>query len=193
MKQIISSNRTFLMGLAMISIVIFHHGGAHWYINIPKITPFFAHYGYWGVDIFLFLSGFGCVYALHKYTNSIFLKKRVQRLLPTCILCGSLVYTLDSLFFHVEQDLSYSVIRLLSLNRWYIQAIMICYAICPLCYLVLKRYKVYGLFSLILICVLTELITPELGVFKLRWILGRIPVFLIGMYIALFDIKMTRM
>lgn len=47
MKQEISRNRTFLMGLAMIGIILFHHG----WVVVPGITAVFSRFGLWGVDI----------------------------------------------------------------------------------------------------------------------------------------------
>ena len=187
MKEEISANRTFLMGLAMIAVVCFHHG---WTV-IPGFTAVFSRFGLWGVDIFLFLSGFGCVYALNKYTVSTFFRKRIVRLLPTCLLAGVLIYCVD-FYFHAERTLTYIPIRLLSVHRWYIQAILICYSICPLAYVVLKRFRVSGLLGLVALAILIEHLLPEVDVWKINWAFGRMPVFLIGMYIAMFDFKMSR-
>ena len=60
--KLISKHRTCLMALAMIWIG-FNHS------NFPfqsKIVNFFILCGYCGVDIFIFLSGFGLYYALKK-------------------------------------------------------------------------------------------------------------------------------
>lgn len=187
MKETLSVNRTFLMGLAMIGIVCFHHGWA----VIPGFTAFFSRFGLWGVDIFLFLSGFGCVYALNKYNTTTFWRKRVMRLLPTCLLAGILVYCAD-LYFHVERTITYLPVRLLSIHRWYIQAIMICYLLCPLAYFILKKYRVTGLLFMVAIAIIINMCLPEVKVWRINWAFGRVPVFLIGMYIALFDLKMMR-
>ena len=58
--QDISTYRKALMGVAMLWIV-FYHFGFH--------TPIISHltrFGYTGVDIFMFLSGFGLFYSLQK-------------------------------------------------------------------------------------------------------------------------------
>lgn len=187
MKDTISNNRTFLMGLAMIAIILFHHG---WTI-IPGITAFFSRFGLWGVDIFLFLSGFGCVYALNKYTTAVFWAKRIKRLLPTCLLAGILIFGFD-LYFHAERTMTYLPVRLLSIHRWYIQAILLCYMLCPIAYYILKKYRVTGLLLMVAAAIAIEMIMPDVKVWKFNWAFGRIPVFLVGMYIGLFDLKMSR-
>lgn len=83
-------------------------------------------------------------------------------------------------------------IRLLSLHRWYIQAILLCYLLCPFAYLIIRKYQVRGLLLLILISIIVERILPEIKVWKFNWAFGRVPVFLIGMFIAEFDFKMSR-
>lgn len=174
------------MGLAMIAIILFHHG---WAI-IPGVTAFFSRFGLWGVDIFLFLSGFGCVYALNKYTPPLFWRKRIARLLPTCLLAGVIVYCAD-LFFQAERTMTYLPIRLLSIHRWYIQAILICYCLCPLAYVILSRYRVTGLLLMIAFAIVIEHLLPEVDVWKINWAFARIPVFLVGMYVAMFDLRMS--
>ncbi len=187
MKSELSANRSFLMGLAMIAIVLFHHG---WTV-IPGVTAFFSRFGLWGVDIFLFLSGFGCVYALQKYSTGKFYRKRVTRLLPTCMLAGMLVFVIDG-YFQAERVMAPAIIRVLSLHRWYIQAILICYLLCPLLYLLIKKFKIRGLIMIIVLSLILANFIPYHNVWKITWAFGRLPVFAIGMYVAMFDLKMTR-
>ena len=62
LSSIIARSRTFLMGLAMIVIMLFHNSfGVLGYFALP-----FSVYGHWGVDVFIFLSGFGIYHALKK-------------------------------------------------------------------------------------------------------------------------------
>lgn len=187
MRTTISANRTFLMGLAMIAIILFHHG---WTI-IPGVTAFFSRFGLWGVDIFLFLSGFGCVYALNKYSRNTFWCKRIIRLLPTCLLAGIIVYVAD-IWLQAEMTCAWLPVRLLSLHRWYIQAILVCYALCPLFYIMILRYRAWALIVMSIVIWLIGSFVPEIEVFRLRWILDRIPVFLVGMYVAIFDLQLSK-
>ena len=52
------------MGLSMLSIMLFHQ-----YLSSVFPFNFFHNFGYWGVDVFLFLSGAGLVYSLNKNTT----------------------------------------------------------------------------------------------------------------------------
>lgn len=187
MKSELSKNRHFLMGIAMLAIVFFHHG---WQV-IPLFTGITSRFGLWGVDIFLFLSGFGCVYALNKYSTSVFWRRRVNRLLPTCMIVGVLTYMCNFLV-DAEQSVTFLPVRLLSLHRWYIQTIVICYALCPLAYVILKKYKAAGLIALCVVAVIIEWNIPEMEIYRIRWAFGRMPVFLIGMYVAVFDLRLTK-
>lgn len=56
----VSKYRTPLMGFAMLWIMLFHIG-----INIPIIGTL-TQKGYWGVDIFIFLSAYGLYYGYKK-------------------------------------------------------------------------------------------------------------------------------
>ena len=50
------------MGISILGIILFH-------CDPPFISVFTHFCGLWGVAIFLFLSGFGCAYALKKYST----------------------------------------------------------------------------------------------------------------------------
>lgn len=82
----ISENRVLLMALAIIFVVIYHFkcwiGGFPWYIGI------IIKYGYIGVDIFFFLSGFGLTYSFQKNNIKTFYKNRLKKILPCYILYG---------------------------------------------------------------------------------------------------------
>lgn len=91
--QQISDNRSYLMGIAMVSIMLFHQD---WIYGWNPIFAFFHFYGNWGVDVFLFVSGFGLYYSLKNDHRVIpFYKRRIIRILPLCILCGLFRYIVD--------------------------------------------------------------------------------------------------
>jgi len=195
LKNIISGNRTFLMGLAMISVVLFHNPISY----IPGLTTVFCRFGHWGVDIFLFLSGFGCTYSLLKddenTTNKImkFYQRRCGRLLPTCILVGIVVYLLD-MYFDCENKQVPLFIRAISLHQWYIQASILAYIMTPFIYYTLKKYHEIALIVLCGCFYILSVVCPPFenhDWLKLNWILYRTPVFIFGMYIAIHDLKLT--
>lgn len=80
LNNIISRNRSFLMGIAIIWIALYHLPN---HSSIPVIG-FLQNIGYGGTDIFIMLSGFGAYYSLSKDSDAFnFLKRRLLRLLPS--------------------------------------------------------------------------------------------------------------
>jgi len=64
------------MGIAMIAIMLFHQ-------YFTSVFPFnaFHNFGYWGVDVFLFLSGMGLVKSLNNNPLKIFYAHRFYRII----------------------------------------------------------------------------------------------------------------
>ena len=71
--SLLSRYRTYIMGVAMICIMLFHQG---W---ITQPLGLFQLYGCHGVDIFFFVSGFGVYFSLQKHTLWDFYKRRIKR------------------------------------------------------------------------------------------------------------------
>ena len=121
----ISEHRTLLMGVAMLSIMLFHQG---WIWGWNPFFAFFHFYGNWGVDIFFFVSGFGLYYSLKRDYNVIsFYKRRMSLsdLLLYLLLCffkftGIVgLYTIDDNYIYIILSfgivfLCLTIIRLLS-------------------------------------------------------------------------------
>lgn len=86
-NKITSEYRTTIMGIAMLSVMLFHQ-------YFTSIVPFnaFHNFGNWGVDVIIFLSGMGLVRSLEKYSLLIYYKRRLKRIIPSCILCGTSKY-----------------------------------------------------------------------------------------------------
>ena len=120
--------------------------------------------------------------------RSVFFGKRIARLLPTCLFVGMTVFAAD-LFLDAERTDANPVIALFSLHRWYIQAIIICYLICPVAYFLLKRYKLIAFIGLLAASALGHYFSVDIDYFRLSWIMGRLPVFFVGMYIAMYNPK----
>ena len=80
---LISKYRTVIMGFASL-LVLFFHTGMPVFVNIPmlyNIEKFIKITGYYGVDIFIFLSGIGVTYSIEKNNMREFYYKRVKRIL----------------------------------------------------------------------------------------------------------------
>lgn len=76
----IIANRSFLMGVAMIMVIVYHI--FCWVYN--PIGP--LNIGYVGVDIFLFLSGLGLSCSYEKNSITQFYKNRIKRIYPIYII-----------------------------------------------------------------------------------------------------------
>ena len=89
LNSLISKNRQALTGISIIAILLYH---AYVWItpqdnNLLKLFT----YGYAGVDIFMFLSGWGLCFSYSKNRISSFYFRRFIRIFPLTILSGLIV------------------------------------------------------------------------------------------------------
>lgn len=175
--SVISENRPYLMGIAIIMVVIYH---AFCWIYNP-LGP--LNIGYLGVDIFLFLSGFGLCRSFERNPLTTFYKNRLKRIYPLYFISVCIVYILCfnkwSFVTFIENLTTIGYYAHNGDNRfdWYINAIFTLYLTFPLLYYYSKlKYK--GLAILFcLICVLTHC-------HPLYWwydcLISRLPIFIYG-------------
>ena len=136
--RVISQNRTELMALAIILVILCHSTVP---INGPFQWAFSAirQFCQIGVDIFLFLSGLGVYFSLKK-NNSVleFCKKRAVRLFVPYIMVLS-IWGFAQIFHNTTGGIigfiySYSLITFFlrgDLSEWYIAAITVLYLFSP--------------------------------------------------------------
>lgn len=180
-KEIVSNNRTMLMGLAMIAVMLFHQ---HW-LNSILLLPF-RMYGFWGVDIFLFVSGFGCVYSYGKHSICDFFRRRFVRLVPVCLYLGVLFFVICQFVPSeiIPRPIDYSnTVFYCFLRLWYIKTLALLYLVFPILYILLKNYKVAYVSVLVFAVSIVGTVMLERQVFT--WTLSRLPVFYLGMVVAL--------
>ncbi len=95
----ISLYRTPLMGVAMLSVFLFHSQG-NW---MPAVIRRIAANGSIGVDVFLFLSSIGLTYSITKnHSVSAFYKRRILRIMPTYWFIMTCVYLFVFVLTHVH-------------------------------------------------------------------------------------------
>ena len=170
--NIFSKYREILMGMAILSILIFHYTEdcSTFGINYNGFVKLYKTYiGSSGVDIFLLLSGLGLYYSFSK-DNSIknFYFKRVKRVLIPYLIVSVPVYIWYD-FFYLSDGIIGFVKNLffitLFTNRnilyWYIFFIIICYLIFPLIYRFIAKSKD----SISLIKTLAIIITIIVGLY----------------------------
>ena len=189
-NKITSEYRTTIMGIAMLSIMLFHQ-------YFTSVIPFnvFHNFGYWGVDVFLFLSGMGLIKSLKRYSLSTYYKRRIKRIIPSCIVCGTIKYfiflLLGSSVASLKDGLNLGWWSMMSFDSWFIPTILILYAISPLLYYMLKKWPALTLIVTFIALFLNGLTlrlhigfewTSPLGV--LSWTIERLPVFTFGMFVS---------
>lgn len=117
------------MGIAMISVMLYHAAIGKSFDFSFSFSDIFLWYGHWGVDVFLFLSGFGICYSLKRKKQSVFSfwRKRIQRIMPACLIVGWIHIALASSFSLNAETISQAI----GLNVWYIRCILLYYALSP--------------------------------------------------------------
>lgn len=87
----LSKYRGFLMGFAILWVMYFHIP-----LKFATEIGWFTHrIGFYGVDIFLFLSGLGVYFSLMKRPNVLrFYKARLVRILPAYVIVACVSYCL---------------------------------------------------------------------------------------------------
>lgn len=189
--QRISSNRTYAMGIGIIVVMLFHAS--------------LFRYGHWGVDLFMFVSGFGIYSSLNKFEKvnySLFYKKRLLRIMPAACISGSLIAFINYFFNNIAHHdfiLPYGfdyIMWACGLHLWYIRSILIIYFISPFVFIYIKNnFKLHKFaiifLSLIILLYLTtyfsHYIPSSIGaLYKIstKWTIVRFPAFLTGMIIA---------
>lgn len=187
----VSECRDSIMGVAMLSIMLFHQ----YFISIIPFN-FFHNFGYWGVDIFLFLSGMGLVNSLKKNTTKEYYKRRFIRIIPSCLLCGTTKYLFFTLFysslFILKDGLKIGIWSIASLDLWYIHTIIILYLISPFLLISLNKNKYLTIAIIVCFFLLNGLfLRPIVGYDWLSpkgiisWTVERLPVFTLGMLISI--------
>ena len=186
-NQVISENRTLLMGVAMFSILLFHQG---WIWGWNPFFAFFHFYGNWGVDIFFFVSGFGLYYSLKKDGRIFsFYKRRVVRMLPLCLICGLFRYICDHIlpvgvsgYPTGMHEVSSDWMTIFSFDIWFIPAILLFYLLMPFMFKLINNGHGVKLMICAYFVALISLLTcsPD----WIRMCSDRFPVFCIGAIVA---------
>lgn len=179
----LSSDRILILGIAMFSIMLFHND---YITSIPYIGFILKKTGYLGVDIFLFISGFGIAHSLSKNSLTQYYFNRFIRIIPACIIAGGCILLADQ-YLHVEKSKAPTIIKMLSFQKWYIQAILVYYMLAPYIKRQTIKYGVKFILCVTIVSLILSIFIPNVGFIKSSWILNRFPIFCIGIYIGLFD------
>lgn len=191
MKELISRYRSELMGIGIIWIIIHHiyFFKLYDFSNVGEIINGIARAGSCGVDIFLFLSGFGLYHSYSKNPNlKTFYLKRITRILPVFILCSVLWngiktnFTFRDLFFLKFWGNQFHW-------YWYITCILLFYALSPFIFKMLKRIGPLRVFLIsCVVAFILSLLFTCIGLGDIHDIYvsipERLPIFVAGIILA---------
>ena len=189
-NSLISASRVQLMGAFIIVIMLFHGSfDALGWVSYP-----FRVYGHWGVDVFLFLSGFGLYFSLKKSVPDgllPFYKRRMVRIIPAAVVVGGILYMCGMADW----------LGLLGLNLWYIRTALVLYLFSPVIYHLLVNWHatralvLLTLLAVVGIIVAVPLLRHSGFVWQttISWTLARLTAFVLGMYIAHMDFSVKQL
>lgn len=163
----------------------------HFTFNQIKTLGFIAQYGFAGVDIFIFVSGFGLFYSLDKYDNLMsFYRKRLLRIFPTYYIIGfitNLLVTHDDILPFLFRYSTLGFWIGCKYADWFIPSIILLYFIAPVIKKVIEK-KWYLSICTIIVCIyLTALYFADKEYIIDRshfFLLYRVPAFIFGMTCA---------
>lgn len=197
----ISQYRNAIFGISILSVILFHFtedyyaaykAGAAAY-NIV-INGYYHLIGSIGVEIFIFLSGFGLYYSFSK-NNDIakFYKKRIRRLIVPYIPVGILVWGIwdfvvnqNGVWGFVEDFTFISLFTKGQRGIWFIGVMIILYILFPVLFKIVNRKRAVIPMSILIVGILgvvagLKIFVPELYM-NTEIALMRIPIFIIGIY-----------
>jgi len=192
--SVISQSRSFIMGLAIIWIAIYHVPN---HTTLPVLS-FLQNIGYGGCDLFILLSGFGVYYSLSKNPDAYeFIKRRAMRILPAYfpfIIVWMIIHKILFRLYFTEICGNLTILGWWNGDQnqfnWYIDTIIVFYVIAPYLFRILtssnKRMR-----NLLLLLVFAMLVGVTFMHGQLIIGVSRLPIFLIGMGLAAINNKFT--
>ena len=201
--ELLSRYRSSLMGFAALWIFNFHTHSS----LLSNTSPFSLYLnfpyriGFCGVDVFILLSGIGCVHSLRKYSVHKFYMHRAQRILPPyLIISGFYCYLRNwsiSQYFLNFFGINFYRKSIFSF-LWFIPAIAQIYLLFPPYFLLVRKASAPSNVLLITyICWFGASVYWRSGRKDLFCFTNRIPILLVGIYIAVysdhFQQRMTKM
>ena len=192
----LSKYRGAVMGFAALWIFIFHEytvlspaGTA-----IYTAAKFVKSIGFAGVDIFLFLSGYGLCFSMERGGVGRFYLRRALRILPT-LLITAIGYALLEGWTPLDflKNVTGWSFWFKNVNSflWFMPAIMALYALFPVYYSLLRRQKSPEIFTLTVMAVwlLFSMLRRDAVRYDLFAFTNRIPVFITGAMCAMRSAK----
>lgn len=193
--------RQEIMGFAIFQIILFHSNIEFDDFAFLKIFGLVKNTGYFGVDIFFFLSGFSLAagWLRKKYKLLDFYKKRITRILPGFLVIAILTilsllisegdrFTITNAF----SKIGLGFVMAKNYDWWFIPAILFCYTLFPWFIKIVQdtllensfNSNIYLLILIYLIPCLVSLVLVILEKNVFLILFSRIPNFILGITIA---------
>lgn len=196
--NLLTKYRTQLMGCAILWVVLFHSKP---FFPDSTFFSFIESIGYGGVDIFLFLSGFGLYHSLHKNDSlKTFYKKRALRILPYYLP----IVVAYSIYVIIRFNLS-PIILIYNITTvsfwinlgfykfdWYIPGLLTLYIITPFYFRLFKRNPIIATFLIVVAALLLSYLITYTRISYLLIFSIRIPIYFIGFLIGYYSLKNTK-
>lgn len=191
--SVYSKYRTQIMGISALMIIICHVQGID-FSHFPIVAKL-IWFGNYGVEFFLFVSGFGMYYSIDSMENGLiqWYKKRYIRILVPYILITSLLYPLRLLLggdFGIWDFLLHITTLefwIYHKGAWFVAMLFPLYLITPLIARLFDRIKQRFLVMFVLMIVfliLSKIHIDNNIVQNIQFVFARIPIFLLGLGIA---------
>lgn len=192
--SLLSKYRTHIMGAAMIWVMWFHS----LFTGKTEVAHFIHDIGFYGVDMFLLVSGMGLYFSMRKSKNALdFYKKRAVRILPAYLIVAISWY----LFYKTDVSTGDKILSILGINYfrgtvysrpeyfdWFIPTLIVLYLLVPLYDKLFQKVQVKWKLTA-LMCLISPvlcIIGYHTHTLPLYGSFVRIPVFLIGYCVGYF-------
>lgn len=194
--DLVSKYRAMLMGCAIVGVIL-----CHWKLTMTEhnlrpnhLAIILNHFGAVGLEVFMFVSGFGLYYSYKKHRPGYgdFMKKRVLRILPDYLVIGGITWIITDLLIdkvgiaRFLEDITFvSMFTRGSLRYWYVFAIIVYYALFPLVFTVIEKKHKHPAAEFCVFLVIFWLVTAVLhrimpNYDTLDLMIERFPIFTLG-------------
>ena len=196
----IGDSRRMIMGLAALWIALFHSSSLDFLqsetllrLHLAGTLDFLQKIGNCGVDIFLFLSGYGLYHSLSRNGAVLpFYRRRFRRILPTVLLVSipvSAMLGAENLGEYSRNAFLYGLFlpNCTNWRFWYCSFLLALYLLYPLIHRVLERFDLGGALGLAALSVLLTLLLRQFApryFYQIEIGTTRIPVFVLGAWVG---------
>ena len=185
--ELLNKYRVPLMGFSALWILFFHLWRPVLFNikYISTIEKLLKIIGYYGVDIFFFLSGIGLTYSIAKTNVWGFYYKRIKRIILPFIIMSLIlkIYNNWSFIEFLKRVSFYSFYtRSIYSLIWFVPAIVTLYLVFPLYYKIFEKISCKTLFTIAIVLIICSILILFRNFIRLDLygFFNRIPIFVIG-------------